>query len=200
MSFLPARKGRHKQRYEGHLRLVAGCIPYRFQKDAEGSNGSLTSRISVLMISTSNRDDLVFPKGGWEDDETVHEAARREALEEAGVKGILDHMPLPENLTRFNCDGRINWESGSLEARVAKIAAAWKAVAEVICLPWRPSKNLTHGQNKPVTGGNGFPQKHINTADSGKVGGAAYVPGCHGRASDVNVSWLLCKTARRTAS
>ncbi|KAK8617371.1 hypothetical protein V6N13_080287 [Hibiscus sabdariffa] len=64
------------------------CIPYRLENDAE------ESRISVLMISTPNRDDLVFPKGGWEDDETVHEAACREALEEAGVKGILDEDPL----------------------------------------------------------------------------------------------------------
>ncbi|PPD94800.1 hypothetical protein GOBAR_DD08193 [Gossypium barbadense] len=90
MSFLPARKGRHRQRYQDHLRLVAGCIPYRLQKDVEDSNSSVTSRINVLMISTPNRDDLVFPKGGWENDETVHEAACREALEEAGVKGILD--------------------------------------------------------------------------------------------------------------
>ncbi|MFQ6637332.1 hypothetical protein Gotur_013822 [Gossypium turneri] len=66
------------------------CIPYRLQKDVEDSNSSVTSRINVLMISTPNRDDLVFPKGGWENDETVHEAACREALEEAGVKGILD--------------------------------------------------------------------------------------------------------------
>lgn len=28
-------------------------------------------------------------QGGWEDDETVAEAACREALEEAGVRGIL---------------------------------------------------------------------------------------------------------------
>jgi len=28
-------------------------------------------------------------QGGWEDDETVTEAACREALEEAGVKGIV---------------------------------------------------------------------------------------------------------------
>ncbi|KAL9275186.1 Nudix hydrolase 12, mitochondrial-like protein [Drosera capensis] len=63
--------------------------------------------LEFLMISTPNRDDLVFPKvcsalllvciviengnlmGGWENDETVYEAATREALEEAGVKGIL---------------------------------------------------------------------------------------------------------------
>ncbi|XP_022748916.1 nudix hydrolase 12, mitochondrial-like [Durio zibethinus] len=94
MSFLPARKGRQRQRYEDHLRLVAGCIPYRLENDVVDRNSHVTSRITVLMISTSNRDDLVFPKGGWEDDETVHEAACREALEEAGVKGILDENPL----------------------------------------------------------------------------------------------------------
>lgn len=46
------------------------------------------------MISSPNRNDLVFPKGGWEDDETVEEAACREALEEAGVKGILNEKSL----------------------------------------------------------------------------------------------------------
>ncbi|XP_022764132.1 nudix hydrolase 13, mitochondrial-like [Durio zibethinus] len=93
MSFLPARKGRHRQRYEDNLRLVAGCIPYRFL-NVEDRNSNVMSRITILMISTPNRDDLVFPKGGWEDDETVHEAACREALEEAGVKGILAEDPL----------------------------------------------------------------------------------------------------------
>ncbi|KAG4116023.1 hypothetical protein ERO13_D12G144400v2 [Gossypium hirsutum] len=110
MSFLPARKGRHRQRYQDHLRLVAGCIPYRLQKDVEDSNSSVTSRINVLMISTPNRDDLVFPKGGWENDETVHEAACREALEEAGVKGILDEDPLGvwefRSKSRQNCCNR----------------------------------------------------------------------------------------------
>ncbi|KAK9021727.1 hypothetical protein V6N11_011700 [Hibiscus sabdariffa] len=83
------------------------CIPYRFRKHVEDSNRGVTSRITVLMISTPNRDDLVFPKGGWEDDETVHEAACREALEEAGVKGILDEDQLGvwefRSKSRQNC-------------------------------------------------------------------------------------------------
>nr|GEX39866.1 NUDIX hydrolase 12, mitochondrial-like [Tanacetum cinerariifolium] len=45
--------------------------------------------IEVLMVSSPNRDDMVFPKGGWESDETVEEAACREALEEAGVRGVI---------------------------------------------------------------------------------------------------------------
>lgn len=78
--------------------------------------GETEEMIEVLMISSPKRDDLVFPKvlrivcidnfhqyetfniesfvsilwqGGWEDDETVIQAACREALEEAGVKGNL---------------------------------------------------------------------------------------------------------------
>uniref|UniRef100_A0A5B7BAD5 Nudix hydrolase domain-containing protein n=1 Tax=Davidia involucrata TaxID=16924 RepID=A0A5B7BAD5_DAVIN len=89
MTSLLARTGRHRQRYENNLRLVSGCIPYRLAKDDGVHNNDLENRIEVLMISSPNRDDLVFPKGGWEDDETVEEAACREALEEAGVKGIL---------------------------------------------------------------------------------------------------------------
>lgn len=46
------------------------------------------------MVSSPNRDDLVFPKGGWEDDETRSEAACREAREEAGVIGKLNEIPL----------------------------------------------------------------------------------------------------------
>lgn len=54
----------------------------------------MEDRVHILMISTPNRNDLVFPKGGWEDDETLGEAACREAIEEAGVKGILGENPL----------------------------------------------------------------------------------------------------------
>lgn len=94
MSFVPARTGRQRQRYEDNLRLVSGCIPYRWRKENADQNGNTEEVVEVLMVSSPKRDDLVFPKGGWEDDETVTEAACREALEEAGVKGRLRETPL----------------------------------------------------------------------------------------------------------
>ncbi|XP_028761161.1 LOW QUALITY PROTEIN: nudix hydrolase 12, mitochondrial-like [Neltuma alba] len=93
MSFVVARTGRHRQRYEDNFRLVSGCIPYRWRKDIRDQKGT-EHIIEVLMVTSPKRDDLVFPKGGWEDDETVMEAACREALEEAGVKGIPRENPL----------------------------------------------------------------------------------------------------------
>ncbi|KAK6912898.1 hypothetical protein RJ641_022499 [Dillenia turbinata] len=52
--------------------MLCMCIPCKLIRDDESS---LENRIRILMISTPKRDDLVFPKGGWEDDETVREAA-----------------------------------------------------------------------------------------------------------------------------
>ncbi|KAI4339481.1 hypothetical protein MLD38_024423 [Melastoma candidum] len=94
MSLL-ARVGRDRQRYEDNLRLVSGCIPYRIVED---DNDQPEKRVEVLMVTSPNRNDLVFPKvmrtGGWEDDESVEEAACREAFEEAGVKGILSEKSI----------------------------------------------------------------------------------------------------------
>ncbi|KQJ88351.1 nudix hydrolase 13, mitochondrial isoform X1 [Brachypodium distachyon] len=94
-----ARQGRHRQRYEGCYRLVSGCIPYMLKEDEESSclkDDHVLDRLQVLMISTPKRSDLIFPKGGWEDDESVDEAACREAFEEAGVKGNINVVPLGE--------------------------------------------------------------------------------------------------------
>lgn len=46
----------------------------------------LFTRVGFLLFFTSL---FYFYKGGWENDETVGEAAVREAIEEAGVKGDL---------------------------------------------------------------------------------------------------------------
>ncbi|XP_022982659.1 nudix hydrolase 13, mitochondrial-like [Cucurbita maxima] len=96
MSVVLARTGRHRQRYDDHFRLVSGCIPYRLIEDSDEVNEqcNIENKIEVLMVSSPNRDDLVFPKGGWEDDETILEAACREAVEEAGVRGKLNENPL----------------------------------------------------------------------------------------------------------
>ncbi|CAK7336500.1 unnamed protein product [Dovyalis caffra] len=89
MSELVARTGRLQQRYEGGCRLVAGCIPYRFRGYSEDGNANSAKAVEVLMINSSSGPGLLFPKGGWENDETAEEAAVREAIEEAGVRGDL---------------------------------------------------------------------------------------------------------------
>ncbi|THU45830.1 hypothetical protein C4D60_Mb02t22120 [Musa balbisiana] len=91
-SHLLARQGRHLQRYDNQLRLVAGCIPYKINGNSSNQSGDLMNRVEVLMISSPGRHDLIFPKGGWEKDETACEAACREALEEAGVRGIIKRV------------------------------------------------------------------------------------------------------------
>ncbi|CAO2820310.1 unnamed protein product [Amaranthus hypochondriacus] len=89
MSALVARTGRLHQRYNDGCRLVAGCIPYRYRNGEDGSNDDSGCNIEVLMINSQSGPGLLFPKGGWENDETVEEAAVREAVEEAGVRGDL---------------------------------------------------------------------------------------------------------------
>lgn len=65
-------------------RQVVGCIPYRFK------NGKDSDELEVLVISSQKGQALMFPKGGWELDESVEEAASRESLEEAGVLGNVE--------------------------------------------------------------------------------------------------------------
>eukprot|EP00877_Chromochloris_zofingiensis_P003887 jgi/Chrzof1/1349/Cz10g04020.t1 len=81
-----SRQGRHRQRYgDSGERLVAGCIPVRY-------SGSFPrpEDVQVLLITSRGGKGWVFPKGGWEDDETVEAAAMRETLEEAGVRGTIE--------------------------------------------------------------------------------------------------------------
>ncbi|RVW36402.1 Nudix hydrolase 16, mitochondrial [Vitis vinifera] len=107
MSGLVARTGRHQQRYEAGCRLIAGCIPFKHRNPDEGSNENSEKVVEVLMINSPSGPGLLFPKGGWENDETVEEAAIREAIEEAGVRGVLMLTwaltpPLLKIKSRFN--------------------------------------------------------------------------------------------------
>ncbi|KAI3453167.1 hypothetical protein Pfo_009830 [Paulownia fortunei] len=87
MVYMAARTGRHLQRYNQDHRLVVGCIPYRYKI---GKNGTPENELEVLVISSKKNQAMMFPKGGWEVDESVEEAASRESLEEAGVLGNVE--------------------------------------------------------------------------------------------------------------
>ncbi|KAJ6684218.1 hypothetical protein OIU85_007868, partial [Salix viminalis] len=65
------------------------CIPYRYKKG--NSNASeVDDELEVLVISSQKGKGKLFPKGGWELDETITQAASRETYEEAGVKGNVE--------------------------------------------------------------------------------------------------------------
>ncbi|XP_047968589.1 nudix hydrolase 18, mitochondrial-like [Salvia hispanica] len=91
MVALVSRTGRHMQRYNflGH-RQVVGCIPYRYRgkKPPCVVDGE---EIEVLVITSQRKEKgMLFPKGGWEIDETIEAAALRETVEEAGVVGDVE--------------------------------------------------------------------------------------------------------------
>ncbi|KAJ4845842.1 Nudix hydrolase 17, mitochondrial [Turnera subulata] len=89
MVCMVARTGRQLQRYDNMgRRQVVGCIPYRYRSGSDGSN---CDELEVLVItSQKGGQGMMFPKGGWELDESVEEAASRESLEEAGVLGHVE--------------------------------------------------------------------------------------------------------------
>ncbi|XP_008803888.1 nudix hydrolase 17, mitochondrial-like [Phoenix dactylifera] len=90
MVSLVSRQGRHLQRYTSTgRRLVVGCIPYKFKVDKPWDN-DIDRAMEVLVISSQKGHGMMFPKGGWELDETIKEAVSREALEEAGVRGNVE--------------------------------------------------------------------------------------------------------------
>ncbi|KAK7842633.1 nudix hydrolase 17, mitochondrial [Quercus suber] len=89
MVALVSRTGRHLQRYNKGRRQVVGCIPYRYKITNQTSIEDARD-LEVLVISSQKGKGMLFPKGGWETDESKIEAASRETLEEAGVRGIIE--------------------------------------------------------------------------------------------------------------
>ncbi|KAL3630410.1 hypothetical protein CASFOL_023394 [Castilleja foliolosa] len=90
-----SRTGRHMQRYNFHgHRQVVGCIPYKYKCNIGMSSAPLVDEdeIEVLVITSQTKGKgMLFPKGGWEEDESIEEAALRETVEEAGVVGDVEH-------------------------------------------------------------------------------------------------------------
>ncbi|XP_020584175.1 nudix hydrolase 18, mitochondrial-like [Phalaenopsis equestris] len=90
MATMVARQGRELQRYSScGRRLVVGCIPYRLKMD-DSCTEDIDTLVQVLVISSQKGHGMMFPKGGWESDETIKQAVLREALEEAGVNGHVE--------------------------------------------------------------------------------------------------------------
>lgn len=94
MMALVARSGRHLQRYNPKgSRQIVGCIPYRIKGTNKKSSENLEEALEVLVISSQRKGKgMLFPKGGWETDESIKEAALRETVEEAGVRGKVESM------------------------------------------------------------------------------------------------------------
>ncbi|KAK2430689.1 nudix hydrolase 18, mitochondrial [Trifolium repens] len=86
---LVSRTGRELQRYRKGRRQVVGCIPYRYKISDQTSVGA-NEELEVLVITSKKSKRMLFPKGGWEIDESKKEAALRETMEEAGVIGIVE--------------------------------------------------------------------------------------------------------------
>ncbi|XP_015079099.1 nudix hydrolase 18, mitochondrial-like [Solanum pennellii] len=85
---MSSRMGRDLQRYNEGCRQVVGCIPYRYIKSYQ--SGYNIDDLEFLLISSQKSPRLMFPKGGWEIDESLKDAALRETFEEAGVIGDVD--------------------------------------------------------------------------------------------------------------
>jgi diphosphoinositol-polyphosphate diphosphatase len=99
-----ARRGRDLQRWG---RIQESADDAGEESEAGENNGSgvrvryttgtipILSDGRLLLVSSSrHRDQWIFPKGGWELDESAEESAIRETFEEAGITGILG-PPLP---------------------------------------------------------------------------------------------------------
>lgn len=94
---LASRESRENERFARNpvmdaatIRLVAGCVPILFD-----------GRILLISSQKNVGNFMSLPKGGWELDESLEEAAMRETFEEAGVLGILG-PPLPSFLIESN--------------------------------------------------------------------------------------------------
>nr|XP_009404726.1 PREDICTED: nudix hydrolase 13, mitochondrial isoform X2 [Musa acuminata subsp. malaccensis] len=121
-----------------HLNQVSRCIPYKLNNiDGDNQSCDLLDRVEVLMVTSPGRLDFVFPKGGWENDETAGEAACREALEEAGVRGTLNDTAL--GVWEFR--SKSTQKACSLEGTCKGYMFALEVTEELDCYPEKDSRD-----------------------------------------------------------
>ena len=82
-----------KKRMYDRIRMLFGGAPCLFQAAALpwrlGDNG-----VEIMLVTSRGTGRWVLPKGWPERHEELHDAAEREALEEAGVSGAVSGAPL----------------------------------------------------------------------------------------------------------
>ncbi len=69
---------------QSEIERQAGAIPYAV----------IDGQVAVLLVTSRRTGRWIFPKGGLMQGLAAHEAAAREALEEAGVEGEVGATPL----------------------------------------------------------------------------------------------------------
>ena len=73
-----------------------GAIPFDIKND----------RIALLFVTSQGRGRWIFPKGKRKKGETHKQGCKREAFEEAGVKGfVIEDAPLTNLITKSTKDG-----------------------------------------------------------------------------------------------
>ena len=73
-----------------------GAIPFDIKND----------RIALLFVTSQSRGRWIFPKGKRKKGESHKQGCKREAFEEAGVKGfVIEDAPLTNLITKSTKDG-----------------------------------------------------------------------------------------------
>ena len=108
LSFLTSCSSSSSSSSSSSFPLLHRTVPFRVisgDKDDDGDddesnsgNNSSTKltleNVRILLVTSRSGAGLVFPKGGWETDESCEAAAARETVEEAGVRGDLEPVSL----------------------------------------------------------------------------------------------------------
>lgn len=146
-----ARRGNLNQRWatdpqNGYfMRLVAGCVP-------------ILNDGRIILVRNSKGNSWLVPKGGWEGDERLEEAAIRECYEEAGVLGILG--PKLQSFSvetrkarkrRLDTEERANTSPKQLEATlaVAECHSGWSVLSQLSEDDHLPDDEVSRFTNSP---------------------------------------------------